>query len=102
VALSPDGATLASGGWDRMLRLLSVSGGEARGEWQAGWSVRMLRFARDGRHLVAAAWTPINATGDQRSQPAVNVFALEYAQPRVEVRPEPPGTGATAGAPGAP
>ncbi|HLT28660.1 MAG TPA: hypothetical protein VK013_01355 [Myxococcaceae bacterium] len=85
VALSPDGETLASGGWDKRVRLHTRGEGEVGG-WSAGWSIRQLRFSRDGRRLVAAAWTPVKATGNQRSDPAVQLFLLDYRTPVVHTR----------------
>lgn len=83
VALSPDGETFASGGWDRRVYVRPVGVGPEVGDWKAGWSVRQLRFSADGRRLVAGAWTPIVATGSGRSDPAVQLFNLDYASPRV-------------------
>lgn len=83
VALSPDGQTLASGGWDRRVLIRPVGSGAGIGSWKGGWSIRELRFSADGRQLVAGAWTPIVTTGSGQSEPSVQVFALDYAAPRV-------------------
>lgn len=72
VALSPDGQTLVTGGWDRRVVLHGVT------EAQFGWSVRRVRFSRDGRWLVVGAWTVLNALGDHQSDPAAVVYEVIY------------------------
>ena len=56
---SPDGALLATGGWDRRVRLWDTASGEAVGSiavgdgdaWGDGFSPRALTFSPDGREL---------------------------------------------------
>lgn len=72
VAISPDGKTLVTGGWDKRLLL------HDKDEFVFGWSVRRVRFSRDGTKLIAAAWTPLNPLGDHRSDPAAVVFDVIY------------------------
>ncbi len=72
VALSPDGQTVVTGGWDRRVVLHGVT--EAR----FGWSIRRVRFSRDGRWLVVGAWTVLNALGDHQSDPAAVVYEVIY------------------------
>jgi WD40 repeat protein len=62
IALSPDGETLVSGGWDRKIAF------HATGEvLQLGALVRKVRFSRDGKWLSVAAWTPRRTTSDSPS-----------------------------------
>ncbi|MBX7116121.1 MAG: hypothetical protein K1X64_17455 [Myxococcaceae bacterium] len=84
VGLSPDGETLASGGWDKQV-LLHREG--ARDALHFGWSVRRVRFSPDGRFLLIAAWTPQNPLGDKKSDPSALVVELGYADTAVIVAP---------------
>ncbi len=74
--ISADGATLATGGWDKRL-LLHVAGEAVAHAF--GWAVRRVRFSADGRWLGAAAWTPQNPLGDHKSKPSAVVWELSYA-----------------------
>ena len=78
-AVSPDGQTLASGGWDKRLVVNGVAGGEAF-ERTFGWSVRRVRFSPDGRFLAVAAWTPQTA-GESTRPPSAVVYRVLYASP---------------------
>lgn len=74
--ISPDGKTLATGGWDKTVRLHLAQ------PWvddDYGWAVRRVRFSKDGRWLVVAAWTPQNPLGDHSSDPAAVVYEVRYA-----------------------
>lgn len=75
VGISPDGQTLASGGWDKQV-LLHREGGPD--EVQLGWSARRVRFSPDGRWLLIAAWTPQNPLGDKKSDPSGLLYELGY------------------------
>jgi hypothetical protein len=44
-----------------------------------GWAVRRVRFSKDGRWLVVAAWTPQNPLGDHSSNPSAVVYEVRYA-----------------------
>jgi WD40 repeat protein len=74
-AVSPDGQTLASGGWDKRIIL---HGAPASVDTASGWAVRRVRFSRDGRWLITAAWTPQNPLGNHQSDPSARVFEVIY------------------------
>ncbi|MBX7098711.1 MAG: hypothetical protein K1X89_13465 [Myxococcaceae bacterium] len=80
-AISPDGVTLATGGWDKRV-LLHRSGGEPV-ERSFGWAVRRLRFTADGRYLVVAAWTPQNPMGDHKSNTSAAAWEVGRESPTV-------------------
>lgn len=84
--ISPDGRTLASGGWDKRLYLWREGQETPVAERGFGWSVRRVRFSPDGRLVGVAAWTPQKATGNQESDPAAALFSVHYAAPTVERR----------------
>ena len=75
VGISPDGTVLATGGWDKKV----ILHGEPRGtEDDFGWAIRRVRFSRDGRRLVVAAWTPQNPLSSHQSDPAAVVYEVVY------------------------
>ena len=79
VGLSPDGRSVASGGWDKQLLLFTQ--GEARpcAQERFGLGVRRVRFSPDGQLLAVAAWTPQNMA--QESDPAAVLYRVAYAAP---------------------
>lgn len=81
-AISPDGGTLLSGGWDNRLRVLSFAeeGDRPVAVMKYGWSVRRARFSPNGRFVVVAAWTPQNPVGDYSSDPALQLFTVQYGE----------------------
>jgi hypothetical protein len=79
--ISPDGRTLATGGWDKMLYVFSADASEPLFRAEFGWSVRRARFSPDGRHLAVAAWTPQKPSPDAKSDPAAVVYDVRYAAP---------------------
>ena len=56
LAVSPDGATLASASWDRTIRLWPIPGGEPRVLEGHTQNVNGVAFAPDGRALVSAGY----------------------------------------------
>jgi WD40 repeat protein len=82
--ISPDGRSLASGGWDKQLYLWREGQESPVAQRGFGWSVRRVRFAPDGRQVGVAAWTPQKAVGNQESEPAAALFSVRYTAPTVE------------------
>ncbi|MFY0563647.1 WD40 repeat domain-containing protein [Archangium lansingense] len=82
--ISPDGHSLASGGWDKQLYVWREGLEAPVAERKFGWSVRRVRFSPDGRLVGVAAWTPQKASGNQESDPAAALFSVRYAAPTVE------------------
>jgi WD40 repeat protein len=85
-SISPDGRSLATGGWDKHLYLFTEGQEQPQGDREFGWSVRRVRFSPDGRWVGVAAWTPQKATGNQESDPSAALFQVRYASPQVERR----------------
>jgi cytochrome c len=56
LAVSPDGATIASASWDRTIRLWPVAGGEARVLNGHDQNVNGVAFSRDGKTLVSVGY----------------------------------------------
>ncbi|MBV9954483.1 MAG: c-type cytochrome [Pseudolabrys sp.] len=56
LAVSPDGATLASASWDHTVRLWPVSGGEPRVLEGHSQAVNGVAFTPDGRNVVSAGY----------------------------------------------
>lgn len=79
-ALSPDGRTVVSGGWDKRVVLHRAMEPQVEA---FGWAVRRVRFSRDGRLVTVAAWTPQNPLGDHQSDPAAVVYEAVYSDAAV-------------------
>ena len=81
--ISPDGKTLATGGWDKKV----ILHGEPREvDDDYGWAIRRVRFSRDGRRLIVAAWTPQNPLSSHQSDPAAVVYEVVYSDAAVIAR----------------
>jgi cytochrome c len=78
LAVSPDGATIASASWDRTVRLWPVAGGEARVLNGHNQNVNGVAFARDGKTIVSAGY---DAT--------VRIWPLDGGAPKIVTLPTP-------------
>jgi WD40 repeat protein len=83
VGISPDGKTLASGGWDKKV-ILHGAPGVVMDDY--GWAIRRVRFSRDGRQLIVAAWTPQNPLNSHQSDPSAVVYEVIYGEASVTPR----------------
>lgn len=86
-AISPDGKTVASGGWDKRFIVFDVESGRKITERELAWLLRRVRFSPDGRFLAAAAWTPANPIGDGKSEPALLVYPVVFEGPTTATAP---------------
>lgn len=82
-ALSRDGKTVATGGWDNRVVVFDVDSGAVVAERAFGWIVRRVRFSPDGRLLGVGAWTPVNALNEGDSEPALTLYPLVYDAPQL-------------------
>jgi WD40 repeat protein len=82
-ALSRDGRTVATGGWDRRVLLWDTESGEVVTERSFAWLVRRVRFSTDNSRLGVAAWTPVNAFNAGDSEPALVLYPLQLASPEL-------------------
>jgi WD40 repeat protein len=86
--ISPDGKTVATGGWDKRVLVFDAASGKPAAERELAWLVRRVRFAPNGKLLGVAAWTPVNAMNEGNSDPALILYPLaldgvSVAAPRV-------------------
>jgi hypothetical protein len=82
-AISPDGKTVVTGGWDRRVLVWDVTSREVVTERSFAWLVRRLRLSPDGRLLGVSAWTPVNALNEGDSEPSMVLYPLSLTSPRV-------------------
>jgi len=82
-SLSPDGRTLATGGWDRRLLLWDTTTGEQVTERSFAWLLRRVRFAPDGHLLGVAAWTPVNVLNEGDSDPSLLLYPVALDKPTI-------------------
>lgn len=75
-ALSPDGRTVVTGGWDKRVIVYDAQTGERVTERELAWLVRRVRFSPDGRLLAVAAWTPVNALNEGNSDPSLLLYPV--------------------------
>lgn len=89
-AISPDGRSLATGGWDKRVYLFTEGDAAPRGEHAFDWSVRRVRFSPDGRWVGVGAWTPQVASSSGDSDPAAVLLGVRYVEPAIAPPPERP------------
>ncbi len=80
-AISPDGRTVVTGGWDKRVLVWDVVSGNVVTERTMGWSVRRVRISPDGQTLGVAAWTPVNPLNEGDSEPALVLYPLVLQTP---------------------
>lgn len=80
-ALSPDGKTVVTGGWDRRVIVWDATTGVVVTERSFSWLVRRLRIPPDGRFLGVAAWTPVNALNEGDSEPSMVLYPMALQAP---------------------
>lgn len=81
--ISPDGHTIATGGWDKRVIVWDAATGQPVTEREVAWLVRRLRFSPDGRLLAVAAWTPVNALNEGDSEPALLLYPVALADAKI-------------------
>ncbi len=89
VGISPDGRSVASGGWDKQLLVFEEGTSPPVAKDEFGWTLRRVRFSEDGRLLGVGAWTPQKAVGNKRSDPSAVIYDVAYREADV-VPPQTP------------
>jgi WD40 repeat protein len=82
-AISPDGRTVVTGGWDKRVLVFDAQTGEQVTERELGWLVRRVRFSPDGHLLGVAAWTPVNALNEGDSDPSMLLYPVAIREAKV-------------------
>ncbi len=82
-AISPDGRTVVTGGWDKRVLVFDAVTGERVAERELAWLVRRVRFSPDGHLLGVAAWTPVNALNEGNSDPALLLYPVALEAEKV-------------------
>jgi|GEM_PF-1156180 len=77
-AISPDGRTVVTGGWDKRTLVFDVETGALVQDEPMSWLVRRIRFSPDGQTLAVATWTPANPFDDNKSEPALLLYPVRY------------------------
>lgn len=85
-AISPDGRTVVTGGWDKRVLVWDARTGERVTERELGWLVRRARFSPDGHLLGVAAWTPVNALDEGDSEPSLLLYPLALEDMKIVER----------------
>ncbi len=80
-AISPDGKTVATGGWDRRVIVFDAASGKVITERSFAWLVRRVRVSPNGALLGTAAWTPVNALNEGDSEPSMVLYPLALSSP---------------------
>jgi hypothetical protein len=86
-AVSPDGRTVVTGGWDKRVLVWNAVTGELVTERSLAWLVRRARVGPRGDVVAVAAWTPVNALNDGESDPSLLLYPLALAAPHVVADP---------------
>ena len=82
-ALSPDGKTAVTGGWDKRFIVWDVATGTVVTERSLAWALRRVRISPDGRMVGVAGWTPVNALNEGDSDPSMVLYPLVLASPTI-------------------
>jgi hypothetical protein len=75
-AVSPDGRTVVTGGWDKRVLVWNAVTGEVVTERTLSWLVRRVHVSPRGDTVAVAAWTPVNALNDGQSEPSLLLYPL--------------------------
>jgi WD40 repeat protein len=82
-AISADGRTVVTGGWDRRLLVFDAQTGALMTERSFSWVVRRVRCSENGALVGVAAWTPVNALNEGDSEPSMVLYPVALQSPSV-------------------